>query len=93
MVGLMKLQNCPSNYSANLILRKVTDEDLYGVWNIAVFKDSALTRGPIKENYGLDQGSFYEEYEQSRVAMHIRSVDVNEFTAADINLWVDYLLH
>ncbi len=92
LVGVMNLSGTKNEYSVNLILRKEKQDDIYGEWYFAIFKDSALVRGPHKENYALDSNEFYNEYNLSRVAMHVREVETKKLENAEIEKWLRLLL-
>jgi hypothetical protein len=79
-------------YSLNLLLKKEKDSDDYGEWYMAIFNDSGFGRGQIKSNYGLERDDFYKEYELSRTAMHIRSVEVKKIVDEEIAKWLQMVL-
>lgn len=91
-IGLLKLTGCSFNYSGNLILKKENENDLYGNWYIALFKDNAFNSNPSPLPYGLTRDLFYKEYESSLTAMHVKKVSQNRLTNEIIDEWLKYFL-
>lgn len=80
----------PPNYAANLLLRRISPEDIYGEWWLAWFEDSALlAKSNLNHHYALREREFYREYEICRHGgTHVRSVTVKKLEEPDIE---DYL--
>ena len=78
----------------NIILRKSSDEDLYGEWWAASFSDHAFySKSHHIENFAFtDSNKFLQEYDLTRQAMHIYTVNVKELQDDDLEKILRILL-
>jgi len=78
----------------NLLLRKVSQEDLYGEWWVVWFEDSGLSqKRPLNLHYAIGIPEFYQEYEFGRGRVtHIRNMYTKTLEAEEIDTMIERIL-
>ncbi|MDO3642632.1 serine/threonine-protein kinase [Mucilaginibacter sp. L3T2-6] len=77
----------------NLLLKKDSEEDLYGDWSIVWFNDNGLNRNYRPWQYAIDVPDFFQEYEFGREhVMHVRTMSTSDLDEGSIDMLIEKLV-
>jgi serine/threonine protein kinase len=86
------LSNTGHPWGYNLLLKKESEADLYGFWDVVWFNDSAFAKNYRTEQYAIPLPQFFDEYGFGRGhVMNVRSMSMTRFDQDMVDKLVEKL--